>query len=113
MIEVTGLESKVCSEIKMFGYSNHDWLVEILTETGTFYSGSDSDNPYTIEEILYTTLQKEGFITKDQRPDNTAFRVKEATTEERGDFIDYTGSALGDNSDRSPGEHAHYPLSWK
>jgi hypothetical protein len=30
--------------------------VEILAETGTFYSGSDSDNPYTIEEILYTTL---------------------------------------------------------
>ena len=51
--------------MKMFGYSNYDWLIEILIETGTFYSGSDSDNPHTIEEILYITLQKEGFITKD------------------------------------------------
>ena len=56
MIEVIGLESKVCSEIKMFGYNNYDWLIEILIETDTFYSGSDSDNLYTIKEILYTTL---------------------------------------------------------
>ena len=85
--------------------------MEILAETSTFYGGSDDDDPHTIEEILYTALQKEGFTTEDQRLDNTAFRVEEATIEERGDFMDYNRSAPGDNSDRSLGEHAHYPLS--
>jgi hypothetical protein len=53
-MEAIGLESKICSKIKMFGYSNYNWLMEILAETGTFYS--NSNNPYTIKEILYTTL---------------------------------------------------------
>lgn len=87
--------------------------MEILAETGTFYNGSDGDNPHTIEDILYTTLQRKGFITEDQRPNNTAFRVEGAIAEERGGFIDHNGSAPGGNSGRSPGEHAHYPLSWK
>jgi hypothetical protein len=85
--------------------------VEILAETGTFYS--DSDNPHTIEEILYTALQQKCFTMEDQRPDNAAFRVKEATAEERGGFIDHNESAPSDNSGRSLGEHTHYPLSWK
>jgi hypothetical protein len=49
---------------------------------------------------------------EDQRPDNTAFGV-EATAEERGGSIDRNSSAPGDNSRGGPGEHAHYPLSWK
>jgi hypothetical protein len=61
---------------------------------------------------LYTALQKKDFTTEDQRPDNTAFRVEEATAEERGGFIEHDGSTPGDNSGRSPGEHAYYPLSW-
>jgi hypothetical protein len=83
--------------------------VEILAETGTFYS--DSDNPHTIEEILYTTLQQKCFTMEDQRLDNIAFRVEEAITEERGGFIDHNESAPSEG--RSPGEHTHYPLSWK
>ena len=86
--------------------------MEILAKTGTFYSGSNSNNPHTIKEILYTTLQKKGFTTEDQRLNNTTFRVEEATTEERGGFIEHNGSALGDNSARSLGEHAYYPLPW-
>jgi hypothetical protein len=87
--------------------------VEILAETGTFYTGSNDDDLPTTKQLLYTTLQREGFVIKDQRPDNTAFGVEEATVEERGGLIDYNESALSDNLGRSPGEHAHYPLSWK
>jgi hypothetical protein len=86
--------------------------VEILAETATFYNGNDSDNPRPIEEILYIALQKKGFITEDQRLDNKTFRVEETTAEERGGFMEHNGSALGDNSARSLGEHAYYPLSW-
>jgi hypothetical protein len=87
-------------------------LRKFLAETSTFYSGSNDDDLPTTEQLLYTTLQKEGFVTKDQRLDNTAFGV-EATAEERGGLIDHNGSAPSDNSGRSPGEHTHYPLSWK
>jgi hypothetical protein len=43
---------------------------------GTFYSGGDDDVP-TIEEILYTALQKKGFPTADQGADNIILGVKE------------------------------------
>jgi hypothetical protein len=59
---------------------------------------------------LYTALQKEGFATENRRPDNTAFGVGDATIEERDGSPDDNGSALGDNSGGSPGEHAHYTV---
>ena len=59
--------------------------LEILAETGTSYGGSDDDDFPTIEEILCTTLQKQGFTTEDQGPDNTVLGVKEVASEERGD----------------------------
>jgi hypothetical protein len=71
------------------------------------------DGLSTIEEILYTKLQKEDFATEDLRPDNTAIGVEEVAAEEKGGFIDYSGLASGDNSGGGRGERAHRPLSWK
>jgi hypothetical protein len=87
--------------------------VEILVETSTFYGGSDDEDLLTIEDILYTALQKKGFTTADPEPDNTVLGVEEVASEERGGFIDHSRSASGDNSGGSPGERAHHPLSWK
>jgi hypothetical protein len=58
---------------------------------------------------LYTALQKEGFATENRRPDNTAFGVGDATTDETGGSLD-NRSAIGDKSGGSPGEHAHYTI---
>lgn len=63
-----------------------------------------------IEQLLYTTLQNEGFAAEDQRLNNIACGVGDVTVEERGGSLD-DGSAAGDNSGGSPGEH--YLLSWK
>jgi len=49
---------------------------------------------------------------EDQRSDNTVFRIKETITEKRDGFMDYNGSALGDNLARSLGEYVYYPLMW-
>lgn len=74
-------------------------------------SGDDNDNDLpTVEEILYTALQKEGFATENRHPDNTAFGVGDATTEERGGSLDNNGSAPDDNSGGSPSEHTHYTI---
>jgi hypothetical protein len=86
--------------------------VEILSETGTFYGGGsyDDNNLPTIEEILYTTLQKKGFTTEDSSPENTVEGVKEVALKERDGFIGHSRLASGDDSGGSPGERAHYPL---
>lgn len=73
------------------------------------YDSNDNDDDCdlpSIEQLLYTTLQKEGFATEDQRPKNSAFVVGDA-----GSLDDDNGSALGDNSGGSLGEHVHCPLS--
>lgn len=61
---------------------NHNWLVEILAEIGTIYSDNDKENNNnnndylpTVEEILYTTLHKEGFAIEDSSPDHTVILI--------------------------------------
>ncbi|KAG9227976.1 hypothetical protein BJ875DRAFT_530575 [Amylocarpus encephaloides] len=74
-------------------------------QTGTVYDGNDDDCDLPpIEQLLYTTLQKEGFTTEDQRPKTSAFKVGN-TAVERGDSLDDdNGSALGDNLGGSLGD---------
>lgn len=72
----------------------------------------DFDLP-SIEQLLYTTLQKENFAAEDQPLNNATFEVGDRTTNERGGSLDNNGSAPGGNPSGSPGEHALYPLSWK
>jgi hypothetical protein len=57
--------------------------VEILVETGIFYSGSNNNNNnlFIIDEILYPLLQKESFTTADPSPDNTTLGVIEIASE--------------------------------
>jgi hypothetical protein len=93
-------------------------LWKFLAETGTFYdhggssSDDDDDDLPTIEEILYTTLQKKDFTTEDSSPENTVRGVEEVALEERGGSIDHSRSASGGDSGGSPGERAHHSLSW-
>jgi hypothetical protein len=68
----------------------------------------DRDLP-TIQELLLTKLQEQGFVAEDRtRQDKTGLGVKEATAKERGGSIDHNGFAPGDNSGRSLRER---PLS--
>lgn len=79
--------------------------------TGTIHGGSDKENDDenddddrdlpTIEELLFTRLQKQGFTTEDRGPDKTGLGVEEVASEERGGSIDYTGLTQSDNSGRS------------
>ena len=63
--------------------------METLAETGPFYGGSDDDDLPTIEEIVYTTLQKNAFTTEDSSLENTARGVEQVALEERGRSIDH------------------------
>ena len=72
----------------------------------------DDDDLPTIEDLLYTTLKKEGFATEDSSPYHRVRGVGEIVVEERGGFTDYNRSALGEDSSGSPSECTHYPLSW-
>jgi hypothetical protein len=86
--------------------------LEILAETSTFYSSSDNNNNdfLTIEEILYTILQRKGFTTKDRGLNNTVLRVKKVALEKRGDFINYSKLVSDNNLGRSLSKYAHYFL---
>ena len=94
----------------MFCYRNYDLLVEIFAETGIFYGGSDDDDFPTIEEILYTTLQKEGCTMEESSPANIVQGVKEIALEERDSFIDHSRLASSNDLGRSLGERAYHPL---
>lgn len=82
----------------------------ILAETGTVYSGNNKENDDdgdlpTIEELLQTTLQKEGFGVGD--PDTEqAIRGVGKIDSERGRSVDYSTSAFSGSSGGNPGEHA-------
>merc|ERR1711964_645025 len=78
--------------------------------TGTVYGGSDkanndeTDNDRdlpTIEELLFTKLQAQGFTTGDQDPDKTG-GVEDVAADERGGSVDQSRSAQSDNSGGSP-----------
>ncbi|KAH0535945.1 hypothetical protein FGG08_007156 [Glutinoglossum americanum] len=65
------------------------------TSTGYYNNENDDDCDLPpIEQLLYTTLQKEGFAAEDKSPNSTACGVKDVTVEERGS----NGSVAGDNS---------------
>jgi hypothetical protein len=92
--------------------------VEILGETGTVFGGNgkekddDDYNLPTIEELLYTTLQKKGFAMEDPSPDSTVQGVEEVALDERGGSINHSRSTPGDSSGNSQGERACYLLLW-
>jgi len=95
-------------------YSDSNWFVGIWPGTGTVYGRSDKANDDendddfpTIEELLLTKLQEQGFTTEDRDPDK-AGGVKEVASEERDSSVDQSRSAQSDNSGRSPGKRAHY-----
>lgn len=70
-----------------------------IRETGTVYDGNDDDCDLpSIEQLLYTTLQKEDFAMEDQCPKNSAFEVGDTAVERDGSLDDDNGSTLGDNS---------------
>lgn len=85
-------------------------LWKFLAEPGISYG--DSDDDFTIEEILYTTLRTKDFTTEDSSPENTVRGVKEAALEERRGFTDHSTSASGDDAGGSLGERAFGLLSW-
>ncbi|KAI9779869.1 MAG: hypothetical protein M1839_007182 [Geoglossum umbratile] len=83
-----------------------------VRKTSTVYGGNDKeeeedddddDNDLpTIEDLLYTTLKKEGFATEDSSLDHRVRGVGEVAVEERGGFTDHNWSALGEYSGGSP-----------
>merc|ERR1719262_1320594 len=78
--------------------------------TGTVYGGSDKANNDetddhrdlpTIEELLFTKLQAQGFTTGGRAPGKTG-GVEEVAADERGSSVDQSRSAQSDNSGGSP-----------
>ncbi|MCJ1345826.1 hypothetical protein MMC31_004035 [Peltigera leucophlebia] len=78
--------------------------------TGTVYGGSNKANNdenddhrdlLTIEELLFTKLQAQGFTTGGRDPDKTG-GVEEVAADERSGFVDQSRSAQGDNPGGSP-----------
>ena len=121
MTGATGPEFEVCDG-DVLACSDIDWLLGIWLGTGTVFGGSDKANNDetdddrdlpTIEELLFTNLQAQGFTTGGRGPDQTS-RVEEVAADERGGSIDQSRSAQSDNSGGSPGEPRplHPPL-WK
>ncbi|KAI9863863.1 MAG: hypothetical protein M1813_003515 [Trichoglossum hirsutum] len=71
------------------------------TSTGYYNNENDDDcDLLPIEQLLYTTLQKEGFAAEDKSPNSTACGVRDVTVEERGS----NESVAGDNSGGSLGD---------
>lgn len=78
--------------------------------TDTTYGGSDKANNNeidddrdlpTVEELLFTNLQAQGFTTRDRGPDKKS-GVKEAAVDKRGGSVDQSRSAQSDDSGGSP-----------
>ena len=102
--------------------SDSDWLVRIWLGTGTVYGGSDKANNDetdddrdlpTIEELLFTKLQAQGF-TSGGRASGKTGGVEEVAADERGGSVDQSRSAQSDSSGGSPGEpRPLHPLLWK
>jgi hypothetical protein len=49
-----------------------------------YYENDDDCDFPSIEQLLYTTLQKEGFAAEGQCPNNTVCGVRDVTVEEGG-----------------------------
>lgn len=63
----------------------------------------DFDLP-SIEQLLYTTLQKESFAAEDQLLNNATFEVGDRTINERGGSLNNNGSVPSSNPSGSPGD---------
>jgi len=74
--------------------------------------GDSDDELPTIEQILYSTLPRDGFITEDSSLENTVQGFEGVACEEVGGFIDHSRSALGNNLGRSSGERANRLWPW-
>ncbi|KAI9866044.1 MAG: hypothetical protein M1813_002011 [Trichoglossum hirsutum] len=82
-----------------------------IRKTSTVYSSNDKekknkgddddDDLLTIEDLLYTTLKKEGFAIEDSSPDYRVRGFEEVAVGERDGFTDYNRSALGRDSGSS------------
>ncbi|KAH0565140.1 hypothetical protein GP486_001473 [Trichoglossum hirsutum] len=78
-----------------------------IRKTGTVYDGNDKedddddDDLPTIEDLLYTTLKREGFAMENSSPDHRAQGVEEGVLEVRASFIDHNRSASSDSSGSS------------
>jgi hypothetical protein len=85
--------------------------VDILDTGKVDDDGDDDDEFPSIEKLLRTTLQREGFAAGDQRPNNTAsVGVVDTGAEKRGGSFDNYGSAPIDNFSGSPGKRVRFPL---
>ncbi|KAH0538364.1 hypothetical protein FGG08_005059 [Glutinoglossum americanum] len=76
-----------------------------IRKTSTIYGGNDKEEGReeegdlpTIEDLLYTTLKKEGFATEDSNLDHRVRGIGEVSVKERGSFADHNRSALGEDS---------------
>ena len=107
---IRGMSAIVCATATV----TNPW--GLWSGAGAVYNGNgvESDDDYfpTIEELLFTKLWKEGFVTEDGSRDNTDQGVEEVASEERSGSVDHSRSASGDGSGGSRGERVHYPPSW-
>ncbi|KAI9863873.1 MAG: hypothetical protein M1813_003525 [Trichoglossum hirsutum] len=85
---MTSLAFGVCSEIEMLA-------IATVTDFGND-DGDDDDDLPTIEDLLYTTLKKKGFVIEGSSLDYEVQGV-----EERASSIDCSRSASGDSLDSS------------
>jgi hypothetical protein len=81
----------------------------ILAETSTVYSANneetDDDGLPTIEELLQTTLRKEGFGVGGPDTEHAISAVGKVDSE-RGSSVDHSTSAFSGSSGGNLGEHA-------
>jgi hypothetical protein len=66
----------------------------------------DSRDLPTVEKLLLSKLQEQGFAAADPNPGQKERGVEEAAADKRGRAIDRHGSIPGDNSSGSTGESA-------
>jgi hypothetical protein len=85
--------------------------VEILAESGNIHNdidkeNNDDDDDYfpTVEEILYTALQKEGFAMEESSPDHTARGIDSVAPEETDVSTDHSRSKSDNGSGTSRSE---------
>lgn len=116
--EATGLVFKVRSEIWILAAEAKTDCCKFSAEIDAVCDGNGNDNNNddynfpTIEDILGTVLQEQGFLTEDNGTNNTNRGFVKVALGERGPSIDHSGSAPSDSLGKSQGERACYHSSW-
>jgi len=116
--EATGLVFKVRSEIWILAAEAKTDCCKFSAEIDAVCDGNgnnNNDDDYdfpTIEDILGTALQEQGFPTEDDGTNNTNRGFEKVALGERGPSIDHSGSAPSDSLGKSQGERACYRPSW-